>query len=106
MEYFLVEGKKLNSTNYECEGFRYVKSRECETTIYLKCALFRTLSCLSIGRIDKITNLLEVTRVHTHDTESHNCKKILLSNAIKRKAEISTGNLREVFNETCIISYL
>ena len=101
MEYSLVEGKKLNSTNYESEGFRYVKSRECETTIYLKCALFRTHSCLSIGRIDKITNLLEVTRVHTHDTESHNGKKILLSNAIKRKAEISTGNLREVFNETC-----
>ena len=65
MEYSLVEGKKLNSTNYESEGFRYVKSRECETTIYLKYALFRTHSCLSIGRIDKITNQFEVTRVHS-----------------------------------------
>ena len=102
MEYSLVEGKKLNSNNYQCEGVRYVKCRDCETTIYLKCALFRTNSCLSIGKIDKITNLLEVTRVHNHDSNSHNCKKILISNAIKRKAEISTGtSLRELFNETC-----
>ena len=43
MEYSLVEGKKLNSNNYECQGFRYVKSRECETAIYLKCALFRSI---------------------------------------------------------------
>ena len=101
MEYSLVEGKKLNSNNYGCEGFHYVKCREYATTIYLKCALFRTNSCLSIGIIDKITNLLEVTRVHNHDSNSHNSKKILISNAIKRKAEISRGNLRELFNETC-----
>ena len=101
MEYSLVEGKKLNSNNYGCEGFHYVKCREYATTIYLKGALFRTNSCLSIGIIDKITNLLEVTRVHNHDSNSHNSKKILISNAIKRKAEISRGNLLELFNETC-----
>ena len=43
MEYSLVEGKNFNSINYECQGFRYVKSRECETAIYLKCALFRSI---------------------------------------------------------------
>ena len=68
-----------------------------ETSIYLKCALFRTHSCLSIGRIDKITNLLESTRVHNHDFDSHNCNKIMISNEIK----VSTGSLREIFNDTC-----
>ena len=100
-EYSLVEGKKLNSNNYECQGFRYVKSRECETAIYLKYALFRTHSCLFIVRIDKITNLFELTRVHNHDSDSHNCHKIMISNVIKRKAEESTGNLREIFDESC-----
>ena len=38
MEYTLVEGKKLNSNNYERQGLRYVKSRVCETSIYLECA--------------------------------------------------------------------
>ena len=78
MEYSLVEGKKLNSNNYECQGFRYVKSRVCETSIYLKRAVFRTHSCPSIGRFDKITNLLELTRVHNHDSDSHNCNKIMI----------------------------
>ena len=60
MEYSVVEGKKLNSINYECEGFRYVKSRECENSIYLRCALFRKHSYPSIAKIDKITNLFEL----------------------------------------------
>ena len=45
MEYNIVQGKKVNSKNYECEGFRYVQARECQGPIYLKSALFRTNSC-------------------------------------------------------------
>ena len=63
MKYSLVEGKKLNSNNYECECICYVKTRESETCIYLECALIRTHPCLSIGRIDDITNLFELTCV-------------------------------------------
>ena len=53
---------------------------------------------MSIGRINKATNLIEFTRFHNHDTASYNIKKIILSNAIKRKAEVSSANLREIFN--------
>ena len=101
MEYSVIEGKQLNSKNYESEGFRYVKARECEGSIYIKCALFRTNSCPCIGRIDKATNLMNLTHIHNHDTASYNDKRIILSNSIKRKAEVSTANLREIFNETC-----
>ena len=101
MEYSVIEGKKLNSKNYESEGFRYVKTRECEGSIYIKCALFRTNSCPCIGRIDKATNLMNLTHIHNHDTASYNDTKIILSNSIKRKAEVSTASLREIFNETC-----
>ena len=55
MEYSIVEGKILNSKNYECQGYRYVKVRESPNSIFLKCALFRTHRCESLGKIDKIT---------------------------------------------------
>ena len=72
MEYSVIEGKKLNSKNYESEGFRYVKARECEGSIYIKCALFRTNSCPCIGRIDKATNLMNLTHIHNQNSRSSN----------------------------------
>ena len=96
MEYTTVEGKRLSSKNYYSQGFRYVKSRESSTIIYLKCALFRSHSCRSFAKIDKISNLLEVTKIHNHSEDAHNSDKIVLCNNIKRGAEISTTNLREV----------
>ena len=56
MEYSIAEDKKLNS-KIMSEGFRYVQARECQGSIYLKCALFRTNSCPCIGRINKATDL-------------------------------------------------
>ena len=43
-------------------------------------------------------NLLEVTRVHTNNSnsQSHNCKKILLINAIEGKANVSTGSSGDI----------
>ena len=82
---------------------RHVVKRPSKRSVlvYIKCALFRTNSCPCIGRIDKATNLMNLTHIHNHDTASYNDKKIMLSNSIKRKAEVSTANLREIFNETC-----
>ena len=91
----------MNSKNYECQGFRYVKVRESQTSTFLRCALFRTHGCQSFGRIDKLTDLFEVTHLHNHCIESHNKNKITLSNQIKRKVETSTCDLREVFNDCC-----
>ena len=71
MDYSVVEGKKLNSINYECEGYRYVKFRECENSIYLRCALFRKLSCPSIAKVDKITNIFRTnSSIHNFRTNS------------------------------------
>ena len=68
MEYSVAEGRKLNSKNYASEGFRYVKARECEGAIYLKCALFKTNSCPCVGRIDKATDL-----IHSAHSQSQCC---------------------------------
>ena len=79
----IVEGKKFNSKNYECQGFRYVKVRESQTSTFLKCALFRTHGCQSFCRIDKLTDLLKVTHLHNHSFDSHDKYRIILSNQIK-----------------------
>ena len=77
MEYTTVEGKRLSSKNYYSQGFRYVKSRESANIIYQKCALFRSQSCPSFAKIDKISNLLEVTKIHNHFKDAHNSDKIV-----------------------------
>ena len=87
MEYSIVEGKTLN---YECQAYRYAKVRESPNSIFLKCALFRTHSSESFVKIDKLTDLFEVTNLHNHSVESHNKEKIILCNQIKRKAETTT----------------
>ena len=85
MEYTTVEGRRLSSNNYECQNFRYVKSRDSSTTIYLKCPLFRSHASRSSAKIDKISDLLEVMEIHIHFIDAHNIKKIVLTNNIKRE---------------------
>ena len=86
VEYTTVEGKSLSSNNDECQVFRYVKSRDSSTTIYLKCALFRSHACRSSAKIDEISDLLEVMEIHNHFIDAHNIKKIVLTNNINRGA--------------------
>ena len=93
-EYTIVEGITLKSKNHECQGFRYIKFRESQTSTFLRCALFRTHGCQSFGGMDKLTDLFEVTHLHNHYIESHNKNNFFLSNQIKRKAETSTHDLR------------
>ena len=75
MEYSVIEGKELNSKNYESEGFRYVKARECEGSIYtiktqLKYICVYTLTYQSI-RTDPnflshfLTSIYLLKKVHT-----------------------------------------
>ena len=101
MEYSIIEGKKLNSINYECQGFRHVKCGEYGNSIYIKCALFRSNSCACTGKIDKQSNFLELNAQHNHDAAMHSSEKIIICNTIKRKAEVSSANLREVLNDSC-----
>ena len=40
--------------------------------------------------INKLTDLLEIKCPHNHDAAAHKSEKIIISNTIKCKAEIST----------------
>ena len=62
-----------------------MKTRESDYSIYLKCALFRTHCCKCTGKINKLTNLLEISSVHNHEANANNDEKIIISNQIKRK---------------------
>ena len=101
MEFSIVEGKRQNSLNYSSDGYRYVKYRESNGTIYLRCTLSKKWSCHGLAKISSTTNLLEVTKSHSHSKDDYKSESIVLSNSIKRSAEVSTENLREIFNNEC-----
>ena len=84
-----------------CECFRYIKARESESCIYVKCSLFRTPSCECYDKINKSANLLEIYTFHNHEAGTYNHDAITLSNKIKRRAETSNTNLQEIFSDTC-----
>ena len=85
MEYSTVEGNKLNTSNYGCQCFRYVKSREYGNSIYVKCAFFRGNSCTCTGMINKQTDLFEIKCPHNHDAAAHESEKIIISNTLNAK---------------------
>ena len=98
MEFPIVEGERQNSLNYSSDGYRYVKYRESNGTIYHRCTLSKKWSCHGLAKISSTTNLFEVTKSHSHSKEDYKSESIVLSNRIKRSAEVSTENLREIFN--------
>ena len=101
MEFSIVEGKKLNSINYLSNGYRYVKYHENKGTIYLRCALAKKSGCGALAKVSTSENLLNTTKHHDHSQNEHNSESISLANQIKRAAEVSSENLREVFNTEC-----
>ena len=74
-------------SNNFCEGFRYIKARESESCIYVKCSLFRTKSCECYGKIYKSANLLEISTLHNHEAVAYNHNANKLSNTIMRRSE-------------------
>ena len=101
MEFSIVEGKKLNSLNYMSDGYRYNKYNESNGTIYLRCTLARSHGCSATAKILDTGNLLIITKTHNHSQTEHQTDTIILANRIKRVAETSTENLREIFNTEC-----
>ena len=55
--------------------------------------------CLFRSTLAKLTNRQIFSKKHNHDDAMHRSEKIIISNTIERKAEVS-ANLREVFNDT------
>ena len=101
MEFSIVEGKRLNSLNYTSGGFRYSKYRESNGIIYLRCTLFKKSACHRLAKICDNSNLLVISKPYNHSISEYQADSIVLSNKIKRLAESSTDNLREIFNNEC-----
>ena len=80
------------------EGLLY---HENNGTIYLRCTLAKQKGCIGLAKIDTADSLLEMTKTHNHSHCEHITDNIILTNRIKRAAEFSTDNLREVFNKEC-----
>ena len=98
MEFSIVEGKRLHSFNFTSERYRYTKYRESNGVVYLRCTLAKQCTCGGLAKVDTAVNLWGITREHNHSQDEYKSDSIVLANRIKRKAESSTDNLREMFN--------
>ena len=100
MEYQIIEGKKLEFKNFRSNDFLYNRSSSNEHCTYLRCTLWRTrgIECPGFGKIIHETNLFHINKDHCHTIEAYKSEIIILNNKIKRAAEISTENPRQVFD--------
>ena len=66
MEYKAIEGKKLGSRNFHCQGYLYTISSQSESSIYLMFTLWRCREILrhGTGRFDRLFNLLYIKQIH------------------------------------------
>ena len=60
MEISIEEGKRLNSSNYICNGYRYTKYREVNEEIYLRCSLAKRYACNGLAKVP-----LEITKTQS-----------------------------------------
>ena len=47
------------------------------------------LECIPAYQLAESIKSLTLVLIYNHDSDSHNCNKIMISNAIKRKAEVA-----------------
>ena len=57
------------------------------------------MACPGTGRINLRNNLMNTNQIHNHTVATYKSNLIALNNKIKRAAEISTENLRQVFDD-------
>ena len=100
MEYTICEGKKVDSKHYISIYYRYTLTQIYGGTKYLRCTLWRTQpwNCPGKAFICDGSNLLTNKQEHNHTPAVYNSDTIQLRNKLKRAAENSTLNLREIFD--------
>ena len=87
MEYTLVEGKKIMNV---------------KVIVLLNIENLQVAFILNVNYLEHThVNVLAKLIIYLILTITHDYKKIILSTKIKRKAEVSTTNSREVFNDCC-----
>ena len=96
MEYKIIEGKKIGSHNYECQGYLYFVYSSNPKSTHLRCTIWRTrgIVCNGTGRIDLENNLLYPKHVHSH-TEADYQSDICLKKSVQLKRQ---QRLRQVFD--------
>lgn len=98
MAFTTAEGYRKNSLVYIYENCMFVKIRESEKTIFLRCAR-RDLKCPVTAQISKYSHLLfPGGGQHLHKVDEADVKVLDLTCRLKRKAEKSSCGLRELFN--------
>jgi hypothetical protein len=96
MEYRKIEGDKRKTFVYVAGDFGYIKNKENNGFVYLKCK-HRHL-CDGSAKIVLLTNLLETIHGHTCGTRPHNFDHLPALEKMRDMASTTQLPLREIYN--------
>ncbi|GAB1599652.1 hypothetical protein Ahia01_000242600 [Argonauta hians] len=77
------------------------QQQRTETTVSLRCQLYRKLDCPATASIKLSEGLLKVIKPHNHAEQQHEWPLIELKEDLKEAAAKSSKTNREIFDEVC-----
>lgn len=99
MEVIQTEGSRKGSVFYWIEKRAFVKCREYQKTICLKCRFCSNMiSCGGRATLDKATNTAKLTIPHSCEGDELDIDICQAKTSLKRSAETTNERLRELFN--------
>ena len=96
----VTEGEKRGSTLWIYDGKGYIKDRELNDQIFLRCRRFKS-DCEGRAKIVLAENMLNITTAHSDQcTDTAEVFSIIeLKSTLKRQAENTTSSIRQLFND-------
>ena len=112
MEYSLDEYKRSVGNVFTTEnGHKYIKSKNTDKYMYLRCVLFRD-GCKGSSKLDHESNLIRSLNPHNHNVEKYKTEVYQLKTKCKSVVKKSQTSLRKVFDNVtrndpsaCLISF-
>ena len=97
----VTEGEKRGSTLWIYDGKGYIKDRELNDKIFLRCRRFKSDFCEGRAKIVLAENMLNITTAHSDQcTDTAEVFSIIeLKSTLKRRAENTTSSIRQLFND-------
>ena len=105
--FVLIEGEKRGSKLWVHDGKGYIKEKETQTNIFLRCRQFRKNNCKGRAVVSQAdANLIHIKNSHSQDcSDSAEVFDVIdVKSSLKRRAENSSASLRQIFNDEVEVS--
>ncbi|XP_045113756.1 uncharacterized protein LOC123506012 [Portunus trituberculatus] len=96
-----IEGQRRGSTVYVFDDQAYVKDRQYNEKLHVRCHLFKS-GCHGRGHINLENSTMMVTKDHNHDSQASYIEQMELKSCMKDSIKNDpTQNARHVYDERC-----